>query len=787
MVDTLWGITLGSWLTASVIILIRFLFCKALSPRAKYLLWLLLVLRLCLPVLPESRLSLQNFAVFDMASFPAVVMIQETPDNTSEAEHFVEPEEAMTAQTARPTITNQAPESANSTNVSVDIFCLLIWIIGTVLSFGIYAGMWLRTCWQLRMAVYVDDSETVRCFLNVRRALGVSRGIRLCYGQECLIGGLVRPTLLIPRELNGEQLEAALTHELMHYKSGDLWIAAIQRLLCCIYWFNPVVWICFRWARLDCEKACDQRVLELENVSPSVYAQLLFEESKQKMQVGTTAFGHGNIRSRIKSVVDFKKPAVWMTITSVLAACVILLFTLTGKASEKPWDWAERLDAADITAAYVLDGETKMPIDDSQVDDIVEMIHEIPQEIFMEFSSCGEPESSLVLVCGQETYQIGLVFDPQRQLVIELDGTLWGFDSSALAWEIKREVFQNDLSPASYPLSILLDIPEDSEILKSFKILQQDAIYDELFSLLDEKMGDYITERFMDYFAGSAGIGKLWANAALYDYTVFCEELKVTKNDSDTTNYDYSARLSITCADRSKQTIPVSGIVRCDDVYQVTSISCDSDALREFYQSLSGEAITVIPPTESQAPEVTVLPHADGEEPEVSTLPQEEWKPKILEIKDTLYRDYNATGDIYQSDATLVELLEAASDTSIVSLTLSGGDVVWRAPSADCARIAKQISASSSIVVDTESEYGYFYLRADETYGSLLEMLEQRILSEGNDQINIPTDMVVSTRTDGSVWAEMYYGNIDKITEEIYVFELELIDRSLAVVNMIKK
>lgn len=53
-------ITLGSWLTAGMIILIRLLFGKLLSARSKYLLWLLLAVRLCLPVLPYSPWSLYH-------------------------------------------------------------------------------------------------------------------------------------------------------------------------------------------------------------------------------------------------------------------------------------------------------------------------------------------------------------------------------------------------------------------------------------------------------------------------------------------------------------------------------------------------------------------------------------------------------------------------------------------------------------------------------------------------------------------------------------------------------
>ena len=61
VLSILWSITWGSWLTALAIILIRLLFHRVLSGKAKYYLWLLLALRLMLPVLPQSALSIQNY------------------------------------------------------------------------------------------------------------------------------------------------------------------------------------------------------------------------------------------------------------------------------------------------------------------------------------------------------------------------------------------------------------------------------------------------------------------------------------------------------------------------------------------------------------------------------------------------------------------------------------------------------------------------------------------------------------------------------------------------------
>jgi beta-lactamase regulating signal transducer with metallopeptidase domain len=319
MLNILWKITVGSWVTAAAIILVRLVFRRVLSARAKYLLWMLLVLRLCLPVLPYSPFSLMG----------AVEQLPNTAHVTVEA-------------VTERIVVNQAhdiPNTSNATETATDQaykvswqeVLVAVWVTGVLISLGVYLALSLRTRKRLKQAKFVDDPETIRTFLAIRGKLRITQEIWLCYGQEPLIGGLRHPVLLIPRELSGDQLEAALTHELLHYRSGDLWIAAFQRILCCIYWFDPVVWLCFHQARLDCERACDQRVLEQGYVSPALYAELLYTEGrmKTKLQVGTTAFGRQDLKARLTAIARFKKPALWMTILAIVLSLGVTACTMT--------------------------------------------------------------------------------------------------------------------------------------------------------------------------------------------------------------------------------------------------------------------------------------------------------------------------------------------------------------------------------------------------------------------------------------------------------------------------
>lgn len=314
MIEVLWHITVGSWVTAAAVILLRLLFQKHLSAKSKYLLWLLLMLRLMLPVLPESPVSVLN---------------AKSGLTTAVATEFQQPIQETNI-SASSTVVHPTVVPVKS-GVTASEWLLGIWAVGVLVCGASYGWMTIQTAHRLRSMEEIQSIGVKNRYEAIRQQLGIRRTITLRYGDRAMIGGLLHPTLILPRELTGQRLKAAITHELMHERSGDLWIAAWWRLLCCVYWFNPVVWLCFFWARRDCEKACDQRVLDSESVSPAVYAALLYEEAtmKRRSYVGTTAFGDGGLKARIQGISTYRKPKISMTVLAVVLCLLISACTMT--------------------------------------------------------------------------------------------------------------------------------------------------------------------------------------------------------------------------------------------------------------------------------------------------------------------------------------------------------------------------------------------------------------------------------------------------------------------------
>ena len=334
LLRVLWSITWGSWLTALAIVLIRVLFRKILSPKAKYYLWLLLALRLILPVLPQSSLSVQN--VLPQQTPTAVsVLPADIPVTAAEPMPI---EEAPTAVQDTPAVSSAPTPAPAEKSPSLPMVLLWIYALGVGISALVYLVLYLRTARMLSKLPDCTDAETLAVWHSLRPGLSLPAFLRLKRGSQGMSGGLIHPTLVLPLEITGSDAAPILIHEAQHIASHDLWIMTLYRLFRCIYWFNPVVWLCFRQAFFDSEGACDQRVLESGLVSGKDYAQALYRESlltaRDGLYIRTAFGGKHTIRRRIAQIARFHGKRRWMLPLALVLVLTISACTLTARQSE---------------------------------------------------------------------------------------------------------------------------------------------------------------------------------------------------------------------------------------------------------------------------------------------------------------------------------------------------------------------------------------------------------------------------------------------------------------------
>jgi beta-lactamase regulating signal transducer with metallopeptidase domain len=132
-----------------------------------------------------------------------------------------------------------------------------------------------------RRARRIDDPELQRELESACRRLGVSRpmSIRECSSLTVpAVWGFVHPVLLLPveaRNWSRERLRVVFLHEVAHVARHDGVGLLLARIATSVFWFHPLVWKLALVARQECERCCDDLVLEAGERATDYAAHLL--------------------------------------------------------------------------------------------------------------------------------------------------------------------------------------------------------------------------------------------------------------------------------------------------------------------------------------------------------------------------------------------------------------------------------------------------------------------------------------------------------------------------------
>ena len=110
-----------------------------------------------------------------------------------------------------------------------------------------------------------------------------------------------------------------LCHERVHLQRRDYLFKPAALLICCVHWFNPLVWLAFYLMNMDCEMSCDEKVVKLlGGESKKIYSYTLLEEVSggewKRYRGGSIcallSFGEDHVKNRIRHVLDYRKPQI---------------------------------------------------------------------------------------------------------------------------------------------------------------------------------------------------------------------------------------------------------------------------------------------------------------------------------------------------------------------------------------------------------------------------------------------------------------------------------------------
>ena len=168
--------------------------------------------------------------------------------------------------------------------------------------------------------------------------------------------GIIRPKIYLPFGLDESGTEHVIAHEKAHIKRCDHLIKPLGFLLLTIHWFNPLIWVGYILLCKDIELACDEKVIKALNTSQRAdYSQALLSCSINRRMIAACpiAFSEVSVKSRIKTVLNYKRPAFWIIIIAVIASIVAAVCFLTDPIKKTETDDIHSsIDAEKIIWSY---------------------------------------------------------------------------------------------------------------------------------------------------------------------------------------------------------------------------------------------------------------------------------------------------------------------------------------------------------------------------------------------------------------------------------------------------
>lgn len=248
--------------------------------------------------------------------------------------------------------------------------------------FNIYSVLWLAGMAALLVHALVSAGKLKR---KLATAILLRDNI---YESEFVdspfVFGVVKPNIYLPMHMDEGTAAYVIAHECAHLARRDHWWKVLGYLVLALHWFNPLVWVAYILFCRDIELACDEKVVRgLDGAARADYSQALLSCAAPKRAVAACplAFGEGNIKTRVKSALHYKKPAFWVAAAAVLAVVIMAVCFLTNPRSERgSLVWAQKLNAADVASIelYVpAEGEARQykKLDTEEMAQAVELIN----------------------------------------------------------------------------------------------------------------------------------------------------------------------------------------------------------------------------------------------------------------------------------------------------------------------------------------------------------------------------------------------------------------------------
>jgi beta-lactamase regulating signal transducer with metallopeptidase domain len=372
ILTVLLSVTVYSAVIYAAIMLFRLIFKKHASPRMMYMVWLLLILRLLIPVTIDSGFSL---IMLPPSNGSQVQSGLSAPENESGggALHTYEVAPAAIVDGGQQDTAAQYTAAAQPgfTWGQPEVLAAA-WILGMALMLVQTFAAWVKLRLRISRDALPVPQEWLDIAEKVKTELNIHVRVRMVMIRDFVSPALnagIYPTIVMPEQMaeqDTERIEFALRHEMTHLKRRDHLVCLLLVILRIVYWFNPVVWLASKQIKMDMETACDSAAVRpMDRDVTKRYAETVLDMyATEKVRFVLGMGLHSTKKTaerRVRGIFMRKRSSIPSKAAAAVLAAVLLVACFTTACQPVTAEPSDTANVGTPTATVAVSAETGAP------------------------------------------------------------------------------------------------------------------------------------------------------------------------------------------------------------------------------------------------------------------------------------------------------------------------------------------------------------------------------------------------------------------------------------------
>ena len=329
------SVQFGASIAIVFLLLSRRTMKKHYVAKLRYWLWLIIALRLCLPV--DINIQLNRTAPVNIPVSDYYISAQQPQIDGQMTEFEIITADQLNSRPMENTEHTQEIPPVIST-VSITDIMYRIWLAVAVLLGVVSVISYILAKRDIMSTAFYDDNLTAY-MENLKKQMKISKQVKIAvcnYTGSPMLVGIFSPVIVLPNnEYTATQLEMIIRHELTHLKRNDILYKFILHLVSCVYWFNPLTACMARLAGKDIEISCDEDIVKTGDKQFKVeYAQTIIRviSMQNNKLILATNFSQNakTVKERFTNIFTNRKLKAGKSVIAVFMAVVVIATSLVG-------------------------------------------------------------------------------------------------------------------------------------------------------------------------------------------------------------------------------------------------------------------------------------------------------------------------------------------------------------------------------------------------------------------------------------------------------------------------